>query len=65
MTLRKETEWVELVENKVNTLVGSDKNKIIEACNEIKMMHEESFSLPLYGNRDAGKIIIENLLLNV
>ena len=35
ITLRNETEWVELIENGYNTLVGVDKDKILEAYSKI------------------------------
>ena len=60
ITLRDETEWVELVENGFNTLVGADKEKILNAY------HVQNFSLDfnidLYGGGQASKNIIENLL---
>jgi UDP-GlcNAc3NAcA epimerase len=31
ITLRDETEWIELIECGANTLVGADKEKIVEA----------------------------------
>ena len=36
LTLRDETEWVELVDNGFNTLVGADYDKIIQAYQEAK-----------------------------
>jgi UDP-GlcNAc3NAcA epimerase len=60
ITLRDETEWVELVENGFNTLVGANKEKILDTY------HAQSFSLDfnidLYGGGQASKNIIENLL---
>lgn len=61
ITLREETEWLELVENGFNILVGSDKSKLIEAYK--KMRNKESdFSLDLYGNGTASKLIAEKIL---
>ena len=63
ITLREETEWIELVENHLNTLVNSDKKKILTAYNEmINTTDEKNFSLPLYGNQDAGEMIVKNLI---
>jgi UDP-GlcNAc3NAcA epimerase len=60
ITLRDETEWVELIENNFNVLVGSDKNKIIETFKNHKF--NNNFSLNLYGNGKASKNIIKELL---
>ncbi len=60
-TLRDETEWVELVENGYNKLVGADYNLIIEAYNEL-IDKDLDFSKNLYGNGKASGIIIESLL---
>ncbi|MDO4729278.1 MAG: UDP-N-acetylglucosamine 2-epimerase (non-hydrolyzing) [Bacteroidota bacterium] len=62
ITLRDETEWVELVECGVNILTGSNKNKILSAfrsCEEIDMT---KFNLSLYGNGKASEIIVKSLL---
>ena len=65
ITLRDETEWVELVENGFNTLVGANKDKILEAYNQITN-HQSSItnhqSLNLYGDGNASKKIIQELL---
>ena len=60
ITLRDETEWVELVEHGFNTLTGADKNKILNA---VKQMLNKTldFSIKLYGNADAAVKIIETL----
>jgi len=61
VTLRDQTEWVELIENNVNILVGADKNKIIEGV--YKMLNQKSdFNIDLYGNGKACENITENLL---
>lgn len=61
VTLRDETEWVELVENGFNTLAGADKERIIKAERELK---EKSFdfSLSLYGDGYAGEKIVRALV---
>ncbi|RMA58948.1 non-hydrolyzing UDP-N-acetylglucosamine 2-epimerase [Ulvibacter antarcticus] len=61
LTLRDETEWVELIENGFNVLVGADYNTIVDAYNE-KSRSTPNFSMDLYGNGAASRIIIENLL---
>ncbi|WP_299150178.1 UDP-N-acetylglucosamine 2-epimerase (non-hydrolyzing) [uncultured Dokdonia sp.] len=61
LTLRDETEWVELIDNGFNKLVGADFETIMAA---FKNAHSQSpdFSLDLYGNGEASKKIIEGLL---
>lgn len=62
ITMRKETEWVELVKNGFNVLVGSDQSKILDAYNKYVSMPESYFDNKLYGNGDAGEKIIEELI---
>lgn len=61
ITLRDETEWVELVENNFNVLVGANKQNIIEARNNVKSMNK-NYTLDLYGNGNASKTIVKELL---
>ncbi|CAM3417191.1 non-hydrolyzing UDP-N-acetylglucosamine 2-epimerase [Zobellia roscoffensis] len=61
ITVREETEWVELIHNKVNFLTGSDKHKIVETFNRIKKVHID-FSMNLYGEGDTGRRIVEELV---
>jgi UDP-GlcNAc3NAcA epimerase len=61
LTLRDETEWVELVENGFNTLVGADKERILEAFRVFRNARMD-FSLDLYGGGKAGKNVVEALL---
>lgn len=63
ITLRDETEWVELVDNGYNIIAGSDKASIKEAYSKI-ISSTVSFDKELYGTGNAGKIIIEKLLKN-
>ncbi len=60
ITLRDETEWVELVENGFNTLVGADYEKILKAyqTNSVFTFKE----LNLYGGGMASQKIISELL---
>jgi len=60
ITLRDETEWVELVEHGFNTLTGADKNKILNAVEQM-LNKSLDFSIKLYGNADAAVKIIETL----
>ncbi|MCX8084451.1 MAG: UDP-N-acetylglucosamine 2-epimerase (non-hydrolyzing) [Calditerrivibrio sp.] len=61
ITLRDETEWVELVESGVNVVVGADKNKIVEVYLDLK---NKQFPITenLYGDGNAADKIVECLL---
>jgi UDP-GlcNAc3NAcA epimerase len=61
VTLRDETEWIELVDNGFNVLAGADTLKIVEAVREM-MQRSSDFSLQLYGAGDAGEKIVFALL---
>ena len=60
VTLRDETEWVELITNGFNMIVGADKDKIIAAFNNQKF--DLDFSVNLYGGGKAADNIAEELL---
>jgi UDP-GlcNAc3NAcA epimerase len=60
ITLRDETEWVELVENYYNVLVGADKQKIVSTYFNHKFNLD--FSSNLYGGGKAADQIAEALL---
>ena len=62
ITLRDETEWVELIENEFNVLVGADHNRILDAYANVKQENLD-FDVDLYGNGSASKHIIENLIV--
>lgn len=61
ITLREETEWVELVENGYNTLVGSNKDKLIAAF-QLMNLKNNDFSLDLYGKGNAAKMAADEIL---
>ena len=61
LTMRDETEWVELVENKVNYLVGANKELIINTYRKIKDF-KGNFDNPLYGKGAASVKIINCLV---
>jgi UDP-GlcNAc3NAcA epimerase len=61
ITLRDETEWVELVTYGFNIAVGAEKEKIYQGYK--KMINRQlDFRVNLYGNGEASKIIIKELL---
>ena len=60
ITLRNETEWVELVEKKVNIITGPNYKAIKKAFENIPS--DLNFSIPLYGNGYAGEKIIDILI---
>ena len=60
ITIREESEWVELIVNGYNYLAGTDINKICSLTNEL--LHK---NFPpkqnLYGNGNASKVICDSL----
>lgn len=60
ITLRDETEWIELVERGYNRLSGANKNKILEAWQKW-MKGNIHFNSDLYGNGHAGQSIVQLL----
>lgn len=61
LTLRDETEWVELIENGFNTLVGANYEEILEQY-KVATSKNPDYSKDLYGHGNASKKIIEGLL---
>ncbi|WP_159656085.1 non-hydrolyzing UDP-N-acetylglucosamine 2-epimerase [Vibrio atypicus] len=60
ITLRDETEWVELVENKFNVLVGASSEKILTCYHNFHFSSD--FKMNLYGGGHAAKNIINTLV---
>lgn len=60
ITLRDETEWVELIENNFNILVGAEKMKILEAYNNHNF--NNNFQMNLYGAGKASENIVQALI---
>ncbi len=60
MTIRDETEWVELVENGYNALCGVEKSQIIETFKSFRF--NTDFSKDLYGSGKASEVIVKELL---
>ncbi len=64
VTLRDETEWVELVENGFNTIAGSNSDEIYTAYK--KMINKTpNYSIDLYGGGKASNKIIRELLKKI
>lgn len=61
ITLRDETEWVELVEAGANLVAGAEVKNIINAYNSLRN-HTIDFCADLYGNGVASTKIIRELL---
>lgn len=61
VTLRDQTEWVELIDNNFNTLVGADPEAIQSACRTF-LSRNKKFDLQLYGNGNAAAIAAEEIL---
>ena len=56
VTLREQTEWVELVEHGFNTIAGTNTKNIVDAYSS--MINKESdFAVDLYGNGKASSVI--------
>ncbi len=62
ITLRNETEWIELVDNNYNILAGANTNKILDTYYNIETSFNRSFQKNLYGNGTASKNIVSELL---
>ncbi|MGE4419946.1 MAG: non-hydrolyzing UDP-N-acetylglucosamine 2-epimerase [Sulfurimonas sp.] len=61
ITLRDETEWVELVECGANILAGADKEKILEAYKNYKSLTTDKLPQNLYGGGNASQKIVQYL----
>ncbi|MEN8839413.1 MAG: UDP-N-acetylglucosamine 2-epimerase (non-hydrolyzing) [Flavobacteriales bacterium] len=56
ITMRDQTEWIELIENGVNVLVGADKKKLVESARAM-LNKASNFDVNLYGNGKACEMI--------
>ncbi|MCB2173645.1 UDP-N-acetylglucosamine 2-epimerase (non-hydrolyzing) [bacterium] len=61
LTMRDETEWVELVEAGWNKLVGADAERIRNALSTTS----GNLSNPFYGNGDAAEKIVSSIIENI
>lgn len=62
ITLRDETEWVELVEIGANVLVGADKENILKTFKNCSKFSNKYSNANLYGDGQASKRICEFIL---
>ncbi|RXK07208.1 non-hydrolyzing UDP-N-acetylglucosamine 2-epimerase [Halarcobacter bivalviorum] len=63
ITLRDETEWIELVDLGVNILVGANKEKILNYYKEYSLSNKKfNQTSDLYGQGEASKKIIKSLI---
>ena len=60
LTLRDESEWVELTENGFNKICGADKSTILENFQEMNGKNLD-FDINLYGNGQAAFEIVKTL----
>ena len=63
ITLRDQTEWIELLSTKMNVLTGLNENKIIEAFEKFITDNNNNFYQNLYGNGKTGQKILEKIKL--
>jgi UDP-GlcNAc3NAcA epimerase len=61
ITLREQTEWVELVDHGLNIVTGSSSRAIVTAYHEMKTKQSD-FSIELYGNGNAAQTIVNSIL---
>ena len=61
ITMRDETEWVELVEHGVNSLAGAEAEKVYDAYKAIIEI-DFDFNIELYGDGKAGERIVDFLI---
>lgn len=62
ITLRDETEWTELVENKFNILAGSKKEVILNIFENKDSLFNTNYSLNLYGDGMASRKILQSIV---
>lgn len=63
ITLRDETEWIELVDLGVNILAGANKEKILNYYKEYSLSNKKFNQISdLYGQGEASKKIIKSLI---
>lgn len=61
VTLRDETEWIELIESGYNVLAGTGRTKIVRLTNEM-LVKPLCFDKNLYGNGTASQAIVNAII---
>ena len=61
LTIRNETEWMELVQAGVNVLTGPNRESILNFFREIQSISMD-FSQRFYGDGKAGEYIVSKLM---
>lgn len=62
LTMRDETEWVELVDSKANYIVGASESEIINGFSALDISCREPFDEKLYGDGFAARRIIGEIV---
>ena len=63
ITLREQTEWVELVQHGFNVIVSAEPDEIINAYKEHKP--QQSYDMDLYGQGKASSMIVKKIISNI
>ncbi|MBO7571094.1 MAG: UDP-N-acetylglucosamine 2-epimerase (non-hydrolyzing) [Bacteroidales bacterium] len=61
VTMREQTEWIELIECGCNVLAGAKRDLIIKCVDEM-LARNVNFSIPLYGDAHSGEFILSKLM---
>ncbi|MHB9054803.1 MAG: non-hydrolyzing UDP-N-acetylglucosamine 2-epimerase [Paludibacteraceae bacterium] len=61
VTMREQTEWVELLENGFNVLTGSDAENIVKAFND-GIVKKSDFTMNLYGKGQAAEVAAKEII---
>jgi UDP-GlcNAc3NAcA epimerase len=61
ITLRDETEWIELVKNGYNVLVGAEKTRILQGFSRVEELNTKDYTVDFYGNGKASEKIVKVL----
>ncbi len=64
VTMRDETEWLELVEGGYNALAGADHERVLDVLQRLEASNPD-WSARLYGDGDAGGKIVQQLAVEL
>lgn len=62
LTVREQTEWIELVDLGVNFLVGTCKNRFTESFEKAAHIDKEAFGQRPYGDGKASHVIVKQII---